>query len=357
MNEDKDSKTEQPTEKKVSQAVEDGSIPYSKEVTNSLSILAVLFVLLFFSHSLVGRLALLFQSTFANSREWPVESLPDLGNVVGFTFWHGFAAIAPLMFCLMVFGILSPLLQNRPNLVLKRIQPKFSNVSPAAGFKRLFGKKTLREFAKSVFKIAGIGALAAVVIYGSSNAIFGLVLVPAEQMLIYLEHLVLKTVAVILIATMLLAIADLLWTRREWITDLMMTKQEVKEEMKQAEGDPMVKMRARSLARDRSRRKMISNVPNATLVVANPTHFAVAIVYDHQHDRAPRVVAKGQERIALRIRAKAEEAGVPVFEDPPLARALFKSARVEQELPPEFYVPVAALIRVIMEADRKGVAA
>ena len=150
-----------------------------------------------------------------------------------------------------------------------------------------------------------------------------------------------------------LGIVDLIWVRREWYNDLKMTHQEVKDERKQSEGDPQVKMRVNSLARDRARRRMIDQVDQATLVVANPTHFAVAMRYNPATDNAPVVLAKGQDLIALKIRERAETNDIPVIEDKPLARSLYKAANIDKEIPAEFYVPIAKLIRILSEEEKK----
>lgn len=149
---------------------------------------------------------------------------------------------------------------------------------------------------------------------------------------------------VILLSTALLAAVDVLWTRHHWFSQLKMTKHEVKEEYKQSQGDPVVKSRQRSIARDRARRRMINNVPRATLVIANPTHFAVALRYVREEGDAPVVVAKGQDLIALKIREIAEENNIPVFEDPPLARSMFAQVSVDSVIPPVFYKAVAELV-------------
>ena len=151
-------------------------------------------------------------------------------------------------------------------------------------------------------------------------------------------------IATVAVATVVLVAADIVWSRVSWQRELRMTRQEVKDEMKQADGDPIVKARLRSLARDRLRKRMIAAVPRATLVVANPTHFAVALRYVREEGGAPLVVAKGQDLIALRIREVAAEHGIPVIEDKALARSLYKTVEVDKMIPPEFYKAVAEIV-------------
>src|SRR5690606_29832994 len=165
-----------------------------------------------------------------------------------------------------------------------------------------------------------------------------------------------KMLVVILIATALLAAVDVAWSRHHWFTQLKMTKQEVKDEYKQSQGDPIIKSRQRSIARDRARRRMINNVPRATLVITNPTHYAVALRYVREESDAPVVIAKGQDLIALKIREIARENDIPIFEDPPLARSMFAQVSVDSVIPSVFYKAVAELVhRVYVKQAQKRV--
>ena len=167
-----------------------------------------------------------------------------------------------------------------------------------------------------------------------------------------IRDIVVDLVLGVVIAMALIAGVDLLWTRFHWMQELRMTKQEVKDEHKQAEGDPILKSRMRSLARDRARQRMMASVPRATLVIANPTHFSIALRYVREETAAPIVVAKGQDLVALKIREVAEEHGIPIFEDVTLARSMFKQVSVDSMIPPQFYQAVAELIRII-QGNRK----
>ena len=155
---------------------------------------------------------------------------------------------------------------------------------------------------------------------------------------------------VISIATFVLAVVDFFWTRHHWYSQLRMTKQEVKDEHKQSQGDPIIKARQRSIARDRARRRMISNVPRATLVITNPTHYAVALRYVREENEAPVVIAKGQDLVALKIRELARENNIPIFEDPPLARSMFAQVSVDSVIPSIFYKAVAELVHRVYAA-------
>jgi flagellar biosynthetic protein FlhB len=167
--------------------------------------------------------------------------------------------------------------------------------------------------------------------------------------------LTVRLLTAVCIATVLLVVADLMLVRFQWRRDLKMSKQEIKDEHKQAEGDPLVKARMRSLARDRARRRMIADVPRATIVLANPTHYAIALRYVREEGGAPVVVAKGQDLIALKIREIAETHGIPVVEDKPLVRSMYDSVEIDQQIPPEFYRVVAELLYVFYNDKRNAV--
>jgi flagellar biosynthetic protein FlhB len=250
----------------------------------------------------------------------------------------------------MGFGIAASVLQNMPSPVLDRIQPKLERISIIKGFGRIYGPKGLVEFAKNIFKIVVVSTVVAVVMqtefYRSLDFMFMDPILVAPDM----ARMAGKVIVVVLICTATLAIVDVLWTRYSWHQDLKMSKQEIKDELKQSDGDPIIKARQRSLARDRARRRMIADVPRATLVIANPTHFAVALRYVREEGGAPIVIAKGQDLIALKIREVAEAHGIPVFEDPPLARSIFAQVSVDNFIPPVFYKAVAELVHRIYSA-------
>jgi flagellar biosynthetic protein FlhB len=232
-------------------------------------------------------------------------------------------------------------------MVLERIRPQWSRISPGAGFKRIFGKQGLVEFLKSLFKFGAIGVVVLILLSASWSSVIDGMFSDPTQIPGAILGLAVRLVSAVCVATIVLVAADLVWTRLRWRADLRMSKQELKDEMKQSEGDPVVKGRIRSLQRDRARRRMISAVPQATVVIANPTHYAIALLYDREKGGAPRVVAKGVDLIALRIREIAQKHGVPIVEDRPLARALYDAVEVDQWIPAEFYRAVARILYVL----------
>jgi flagellar biosynthetic protein FlhB len=342
--EDKDSKTENPTAKKLSEAAEKGNVPSSRETTLFASMLATFIYVIFFLPERVGRMGEVLRDFFEKPDEWRLETGPDAISLFTQLGWEVCNLLIPAVALFFVFGISASMFQNLPTPVLERIRPQMSRISPIAGWGRIFSVPGMVEFGKSMIKILIVGVIMFFVLrseyFGSIDSMFS----DPQTIFVRLATIIRKILIVVLLATAVVGIIDLFWTRHHWFDQLKMTKQEVKDEFKQAQGDPIVKSRQRSIARDRARRRMIKNVPRATLVIANPTHFAVALRYVREENDAPVVVAKGQDLIALKIREIAAENGIPVFEDPPLARSMFAQVSVDSVIPSVFYKAVAELI-------------
>jgi flagellar biosynthetic protein FlhB len=350
---DKDSKTEAPSEKKISDAAEKGNVPFSREATMFASTLAIYIFFVFFLTDGVATLTEALKDIFEQPEAWRLENATDVVALITHLIWKSTALVVPVFVLLIVFGVGASIFQNLPLPVLDRIQPKLNRVSPMAGLKRIFGVQGLVEFGKSLFKIIIVSVVVVLVLWNDYFATLDLMFSDPVTMFSTMASDLNEIMIVILLSTAVLAIADLFWSRHHWYTELMMTKQEVKEEMKQAQGDPIVKSRLRSMQRDRARKRMISSVPRATLVIANPTHYAVALRYVREESDAPVVVAMGQDLVALKIREIAEKNGVPVFEDPPLARSMFAQVSVDSVIPPVFYKAVAELIHRVHASQPK----
>src|SRR5690606_27712144 len=215
------------------------------------------------------------------------------------------------------------------------------------GWKRLFGVQGFVEFIKALAKL---GFVAAVLVLAFSQdhrkLLAGMITSPFEFGMVVRSMAVDILTAIVLVMAAIAA-ADFVWSRFSWRQDMRRSRQEVKDELKQSEGDPIVKSRIRSVARDRARRRMMTAVPRATLVIANPTHYSIALKYVRDEDSAPMVLAKGQDLVALKIREIAAEHGIPVFEDVALARSMYKQVSVDSVIPPQFYQAVAELVRVV----------
>ncbi len=350
---DQDSKTEEPTEKKLQDAETKGNTPFSRETPVFASLGALLVLCAFYIPAVGKDVAVLLWTPIADFGNWPLETGGDAVNLLFLVFSSVLIKLAPIFAALGAAGLIAALIQNPPRVVFERIKPQMSRVSLASGMKRMFGAHGAQEFVKSLAKLGIAIAVGMMVFATELDTVLQSMVIDASQIPLATLELVVKVVLGVTIAMLALAILDLLWSRRNWLHELKMTRQEVKDEHKQSEGDPIIKGRVRSLARDRSRRRMINDVASATLVVTNPTHYAIAMRYREGEDRAPVVVAKGQDLIALKIREKAEEEGVTLYEDPPLARAMYSVVEVDTEIPAEFYLPVAQIIRRIRQADRR----
>ncbi|GAA0770951.1 flagellar biosynthesis protein FlhB [Roseibium denhamense] len=352
--EDKDSKTEEPTEKKIQDAIEKGNTPVSKEAPVLAmfvgSLLIGSFVISEGTRRLVSNMAHLLD----------VSGGVNLGNSAdALLLSHAVSVqvgvfLAPIVAILSVCGLASAFLQNQPRIVPNRIKPELSKLSLIKGWNRVFGSQGWVEFLKAVFKFSAVSAIAFGQFRAHEPDLINAMFTDPSALPEIILQISMRLIAGVCIVTILLVTVDVLWSRAYWRKNLRMSKQEIKDEHKQMEGDPIVKARQRSLARDRARNRMMAAVPKATLVVANPTHYAVALRYDSDQSPAPIVVAKGQDLIALKIREIAETNDIPVIEDRQLARSLYAATELERMIPPEFYRAVAEIICYVYSRQNKS---
>ncbi len=341
---DKDSKTEEATEKKVRDSIERGNVPFSREATTFVS-LGAMFIsaALLFSSSVI-RLEHSLLRFIDNPGDWKLENGADAVALLQAIIWDIAPLVLPVVLLLMVAGIGSALLQNPPQMVAERIQPKWSRVSPMAGWQRLFSLRGLVEFGKALFKLSAVTIVGFMAFKASQFDVLSAMFMEPIAIPELMRKILLRIIGWVALLTLAMVVADLLWSRVHWRQELRMTKQEVKDEHRQTEGDPHVKARLKGLLRSRARKRMIAAVPNATLVIANPTHYAVALRYIREEGGAPMVLAKGIDDIALKIREIAEEHDIPVIVDKPLARSLYEAVDVDKFIPPQFYKAVAEII-------------
>lgn len=353
---DKESKTEEATEKKLRDAIEKGNVPFSREAAAFASLGGILAITGLFLAGNIVHLRLTLERFIDNPGGWSLENGSDvilLFHAVGLDVAR---LLVPIILILAATGIASSVLQNPPQLVFDRIQPKLLRVSIVSGWRRLFSVQSQVEFLKAAFKFAVVGLVGLIILRAAQGDVIKAMFMEPGSIPELVRVLAMKLLGALLIATIVLATVDLVWSRVHWQRELRMTRQEVKDELKQTHGDPILKARMRSLARDRSRRRMMAAVPRATVVIANPIHYAVALRYVREESGAPLVLAKGQDLIALKIRQIAEEHGVPVVEDKLLARSLYDSVEVDKMIPPEFYKAVAEIILFLMVRGGKGAA-
>jgi flagellar biosynthetic protein FlhB len=306
----------------------------------------------FFAVDSVLQLTASLERFIDNPGQWSLESSADAVQVFGAINFDAVQLLAPVIFALAVAGIGSSILQNSPRIVFDRIQPKLSRLSITSGWRRIFGIQGWVEFIKGAFKLAALALLAYLLARAARFEVFNAMFMAPYVLPQLMQTMVVRLFLAVIVATVLLVVADLVWSRFFWRRELRMSRQEIKDEQKQLDGDPIVKARMRSLARDRARKRMIARVPKATVVIANPTHYAIALRYVRNENRAPLVVARGLDLVALKIRSVAEKHGIPVVEDKLLARSLYDNVEVDQLIPPEFYKAVANVILYLMSRGK-----
>ncbi len=344
---DQESKTEEATEKKVRDAVERGNTPSSKEAPIFASIAATLIGAVFFIRNSAGETAGVLATFLSDPAGFDISTGKNTTTLLVQLVMQAAAFIGPLLLLFIVFGLSASFLQHPPQLALERIKPQFSRISPASGWKRIFGLQGLVEFGKSLAKFAAIATITWLILKSDKNTVVTAMLQDPSTIPELILSMAIRLLSAACVATIIIVAADLVWTQKSWRRSLRMTKQEVKDEHKQAEGDPILKARRLSLARDRARNRMMAAVPRATLIVANPTHYAVALRYVQEEGGAPLVLAKGTDLIALKIREIAEANDIPVIEDRVLARSLHAAVQIDQMIPPEFYKVVAELLCMV----------
>jgi flagellar biosynthetic protein FlhB len=349
---DKESKTEEATDKRLQDAIEKGNVPFSREAATLASLLGMMVVASFFLASDVQRLNLSLARLIDNAAGWPLQNGGDAVRLLEAVAFDAMRLLLPVVAIFAVAGLAASFLQNSPRLVLDRIQPKLERVSPGSGWSRIFGAKGQVEFLKSTVKLVAVCLFGFLLLRAAQHDVLNSMFMEPSALPSLILSIGTRLVAAIAVATIVLVAADLVWTRVFWARDLRMTRQELKDEMKNSEGDPLVKARLRSLARDRARKRMIAAVPRATFVVTNPTHYAVALRYVKEEGGAPMVIAKGQDLIALKIREIAEAHSIPIVEDKLLARSLYKAVEVDKMIPPEFYKAVAEIVLFLF--SRRG---
>ena len=349
---EQDSKTEDPSQKKLEDAHKKGDVAKSQEVTTWFMLLGSGLVFATLAPMTGAGLTRELQLLVANADQFRVGS-----GAFG-SFFSGLAqsvlvvVLAPLL-VLAGFAVAANLVQHRPVLSLEPIKPKWSKVSPIQGAKRLFSSEALVNFLKGLLKIAVVGTVVMLVVWPERDRLDTMLTADPALILGFFQQIGIKIFVATLAVITVIAAADFFYQRQKWWKKQMMTVRETRDEYKQQEGDPQIKGRIRQLRQERARKRMMAAVPDATVVITNPTHFAVALKYDKSM-RSPVCVAKGVDAVALRIRALAEESDVPVVENPPLARALFRSVEIDQSIPTEHFEAVAQVIGFVMQLGRGG---
>lgn len=352
MADDSDDKTEEPTGKRLSKAHDDGDVPLSREVGHLLMILGILVAVgtmaPWIMKDLIGLLRAFIERPHTMSAD--IESIKLM---VFQMIWRVGLLLAMPIALFMIIGVVSTLGQVGFLYTPKKLTPNLSNLSLIGGVKRLFSTQSLVEAGKGLAKVIIIVIVLAAMVVPSLRHPDAII----DQDLVTTVSQVQKLIVMLLFFTAIVmavvAALDLTYTRWSHKEKLKMTKQEVRDEHKDMEGDPKIKSRIRAIRLERHKKRMMAAVPKATVVITNPTHFAVALKYDMDAMAAPTVVAKGADYLALRIRQIADTHEVPIVENPPLARALYAAVEVDQEIPQEHYKAVAEVIGFVMRLKGK----
>ncbi|WP_404403241.1 flagellar biosynthesis protein FlhB [Pelagibacterium halotolerans] len=346
-------KTEDPSQKRLEDAHKKGDVAKSQEVTTWFMIMGSALVFAFVAPITAASVTEGLKGIMEHSDQLDVGG-PGFGQVMQTITVVILGALLIPMALMAVFGIAGNMVQHRMVFSVDPIKPKFSKVSPVSGFKRLFSTEALVNFAKGLFKLVVFSTVMFLVVWPHRDNLETMVRADPVVILEFFQEIGIQLFIATLITITIVALLDYMYMRHKWWKRQMMTLKEVKDEYKQMEGDPHVKGRIRQVRLERSRKRMMAAVPDSTVVVTNPTHFAVALKYDRSMP-APEVVAKGVDAIALRIRGLAKDHDVPIVENPPLARALYAGAEVGEQIPAEHFKAVAQIIGYVMRLkSRKG---
>ena len=355
MAEDQDdaSKTEEPTAKKLEEARKQGQVARSMEMNILFGFIGAGLILAFLAPAMMRKIAELALPFIERPHDL-VMSKVGLGDTLMELFIGVALVLALPIGILMIAGILPSLLQFGFLFSGESVKPKFSKISPLSGLKKMFSMKQIVEFLKGLAKIGIVGTVAGLVLWPEFQDLALVSSQPIAHMMERVYWIALKLVAAVVGIMIVVAGLDFAFQRYSFMKEQRMTKQDVKEEAKQQEGDPIVKGRIRQIRMERARRRMMAAVPRADVVVTNPTHYAVALEYNTDTMAAPTVIAKGSDNVAMRIREVAEENEVPIVENPPVARALHATCEIDQEVPPEHYKAVAGIISYVYKLKNRG---
>lgn len=351
---DKDQKTEDPTAKRLQEALDKGNVPFSREVTHLLMLIVLAFIVGVFSPSIMHNIKLLLLPFLANADAFQMDKA-SVGGMLYNIYFDVMMALSVPVLCIIAAIFASRYLQTEFAISFDPVKPKLSKISPLAGLKKIFSARSIVELVKNIFKLIIVGFVGFYSVSSELTHIRQLADSSILAILFFLSSIALKLLIGVIIAVFFITIVDVFFQRYQHVKSLRMSKQEIKDEHKQSEGDPMIKQRLRQLRMEKAQKRMMSAVPESDVVITNPTHYSIALQYNSEDMKAPKVTAKGQDLIALKIREIAEEHDIPIVENPPLARALYKSANIDEEIPMEHYEAVAKVISYVYELKGKKI--
>ena len=351
-------KTEEPTGKKLNDARNDGKVAKSKELNNAVGLIILFIMLQMLMSSLGGGMLGMFDRFYG--------LIPDFigqnpggpsGRAVSQLLGEAMRGIISMVLPFFIVGVIAmvilDILQVKWKITTKPMQPKLSKFNPMNGIKRIFSKDSLIELLKSIAKIILIAVITYMSVQENLHNLLLLYDISLMRAVMLVGSIVLDTGLRISLAYLVLGFADLIYQKWKFHEEMKMTKQEVKDEYKNAEGDPQIKSKQRARMREASQRRMMQDVPKADVDITNPTHYAVALKYDAEEAQAPVVLAKGTDYLALQIKEKAKEADVEIVENKPLARMLYANVEIGEEIPPELYQTVAEILAAVYRLKNK----
>jgi len=352
-NADGSEKSEEPTQKKLDDAREKGQVPRSKELTTLLMTLsAAIFLLMYGSVMMQNFIDLLTRGiSFKRDIAFDPQKMVDLMIAL---FVQGIYMILPFILVMVIIALISPTLLGGWTFSTKALAPKASKLNPISGIKRMFSVKALLELTKAFAKFALVMAMATYFLYFSFNEVLQLGIEPLKFALAHSGSLIIEAFIFVSLSLLIVAAIDVPFQLWDHNKQLKMTKQEVKDEYKQQEGNPEVKGRIRQVQREMSQRRMMQKVPEADVIITNPTHFAVALKYDPETMQEPVILAMGADFMAAQIRTIAKENNITMVEAPPLARALYYNAEIDRPIPFDLFKAVAAVLAYVYQLKESG---
>ncbi|NLK20776.1 MAG: flagellar biosynthesis protein FlhB [Epulopiscium sp.] len=345
---DKDGKTEKATPRKRSKAREEGQVAKSMEINTAFLLIFMFAAIRLFAPFMYGRLTSIFERTYIlypKLDDLFVESY--ILKFVPYILTQILIIIAPLFAVAMIVGVTVNFVQVGWHPTLKPLKPKFSRLNPISGMSRLFSKHSLVELLKSIIKITIVSLVIYNSVIGEVKNIILLLDMDLMQMIKYIGKVIINIGLKVGMFFLFISAADYAYQRFEHEENLKMTKEEIKEEYKMTEGNPQIKSKIRQKMREASMRRMMQEIPKADVVITNPTHYAIAIQYDSNVASAPIVIAKGVDYLAMRIKTIAAESEIEIVENKPLARTLYQTVDIGQEIPPDLYQAVAEILAFV----------
>ncbi|SEM35412.1 flagellar biosynthetic protein FlhB [Syntrophus gentianae] len=350
---DKDQeRTEEATPKRREEAREEGQVARSRDLSSVAILGSCLLYFYFGAGSFVSRLMDLMKSSFS-SLDSSTVTTENIQSLLSSSVFKMLSIMAPFMLTVCIAALLANVMQVGLKITTKAIQPKWSKIDPLKGFARLFSLQSLVEFIKSILKMCIVGFVAYLTVKNELTDILPLVNKSVWAITIYITKTSFKILLTTSWVLILLAIVDYLYQRWEYERNLKMSRQEIKDENKSTEGDPIIKARIRRLQREMARKRMMANVPKADVIITNPTHLAIALKYDKGSMIAPTVIAKGAGYVAEKIKEIARENGIPTIENKPVAQVLYKSVEVNGTIPDSLYKAVAEILAYVYSLNQE----